>query len=97
MAAAEERMLEERDSSESDARVRLVSFSPQHLRIAGILGEPELADDPLFATNASRVGNRAKVVEEIAARGYEEQPHPWKDGIVAKGGDVSPLSGPLNR
>lgn len=34
---------------------------------AGILGEPELADDPIFATNASRVENRARVVEHLQA------------------------------
>ncbi len=34
---------------------------------AGILGEPELADDPVFATNASRVENRAKVVAHLQA------------------------------
>lgn len=34
---------------------------------AGILGEPELADQPLFATNDSRVRNRDEVVGHLAS------------------------------
>jgi crotonobetainyl-CoA:carnitine CoA-transferase CaiB-like acyl-CoA transferase len=39
----------------------------QFRTFAGILGEPELADQPLFATNDSRVRNREEVVAHIQA------------------------------
>jgi crotonobetainyl-CoA:carnitine CoA-transferase CaiB-like acyl-CoA transferase len=39
----------------------------QFRTFAGILGEPELADQPLFATNDSRVRNRDEVVGHLAA------------------------------
>ena len=39
----------------------------QFRTFAGILGEPELADQPLFATNDSRVRNRQEVVAHIQA------------------------------
>ena len=32
---------------------------------AGIIGEPDLPDNPIFATNAARVGNRAEVVAHL--------------------------------
>jgi crotonobetainyl-CoA:carnitine CoA-transferase CaiB-like acyl-CoA transferase len=37
-------------------------------RLAGALDAPELARDPRFADNPSRVGHRAEVVEAVAAR-----------------------------
>ncbi len=39
----------------------------QFRTFAGILGEPELADQPLFATNDSRVRNRDEVVGHLAS------------------------------
>ena len=39
----------------------------QFRTFAGILGEPELADQPLFATNDSRVRNRDEVVAHLQA------------------------------
>ncbi|MDG2270478.1 MAG: CaiB/BaiF CoA-transferase family protein [Alphaproteobacteria bacterium] len=39
----------------------------QFRTFAGILGEPELADQPLFATNDSRVRNRDEVVTHLQA------------------------------
>jgi len=39
----------------------------QFRTFAGILGEPELADQPLFATNDSRVRNRGEVVAHLQA------------------------------
>jgi crotonobetainyl-CoA:carnitine CoA-transferase CaiB-like acyl-CoA transferase len=39
----------------------------QFRTFAGILGEPDLADQPLFATNDSRVRNREEVVSHIQA------------------------------
>ncbi|MGV2975170.1 CaiB/BaiF CoA transferase family protein [Roseibium alexandrii] len=44
----------------------------QYKRLCGVLGRPELADDPKFATNAARVASRTELVailtEETAAR-----------------------------
>ena len=34
---------------------------------AGIIGEPDLPDNPIFATNAARVGNRKQVVDHLQA------------------------------
>ena len=34
---------------------------------AGILGEPDLPENPTFATNAARVGNRTEVVDHLQA------------------------------
>lgn len=42
-----------------------VGNDTQFLTFAGIIGEPELADQPLFATNDSRVRNRGEVVAHL--------------------------------
>ena len=44
-----------------------VGNDAQFRTFAGILGEPELADDPAFATNAARVGNRERVSGHLQA------------------------------
>ncbi|EEE44916.1 CaiB/BaiF CoA transferase family protein [Roseibium alexandrii] len=48
----------------------------QYKRLCGVLGRPELADDPKFATNAARVASRTELVailtEETAARARDD-------------------------
>jgi crotonobetainyl-CoA:carnitine CoA-transferase CaiB-like acyl-CoA transferase len=44
-----------------------VGNDTQFRTFAGIIGEPELADQPLFATNDSRVRNRDEVVAHLQA------------------------------
>jgi len=49
------------------AVVIAVGNDAQFARLCGYLGQPALADDPRFATNAARVRNRAPLLERLAA------------------------------
>lgn len=64
----------------------------QFRRLCGVLGIPELADDPRFARNADRTANRDELrpllVERLALRGAVE----WFDLLVEAGVP----SGPIN-
>ena len=43
-----------------------VGTDPQFARLARLVGRPEWADDPRFATNAARVGNRLELESSLA-------------------------------
>ncbi|RDD62754.1 CaiB/BaiF CoA transferase family protein [Ferruginivarius sediminum] len=64
----------------------------QFRRFCEFAGRPELADDPRFATNASRVRNREElypILDELTRRKSQKE---WVDGLSALGVP----SGPVN-
>lgn len=64
----------------------------QFRRLCQVIGAPELADDPLFATNPGRTANRDKLrpllIERLAARPARE----WFDVLIAAGIPCGPIN-----
>ena len=64
----------------------------QFRRLCEILGVPQLADDPLFATNPGRTANRDKLrpllVERLAARSAAD----WFGELIAAGVPCGPIN-----
>lgn len=51
----------------SDGLIVVSAYTPGHwLRLCGVIGRPDMAHDPSFATNAARVANRAKMCAAIS-------------------------------
>ena len=69
-----------------------VANNGQFARLCGILGAPELPEDPRFRTNGDRTVNRAALrtllIERLAARGATE----WFDALVAAGVPCGPIN-----
>lgn len=57
----------------------------QFRRLAAVLGAPELADDPAFATNAARVGNRGRLVVELETLLSAGSVREWQERLTAAG------------
>jgi crotonobetainyl-CoA:carnitine CoA-transferase CaiB-like acyl-CoA transferase len=55
-------------------------------------GRPELADDPRFATNPSRVRNRDTLVPILAAMVRERGKHAWLAALEAAGVPCGPIN-----
>jgi len=72
--------------------VLTVSNDAQFARFARLLGHPEWAEDPAYATNAARVGNREVLVPLIQAilmtRGRDE----WLAELEARGIPAGPIN-----
>jgi crotonobetainyl-CoA:carnitine CoA-transferase CaiB-like acyl-CoA transferase len=72
--------------------VLAVGNDGQFRRLAEVLGDVALAEDPRFATNTARVGNRAelkaRIEERLAARGADE----WQDLLTAVGVPCGPIN-----
>ena len=64
----------------------------QFRRLCGVLGIPEIADDPRFARNADRTANREQLrpilLERLATRGASE----WFDALVEVGVPCGPIN-----
>jgi crotonobetainyl-CoA:carnitine CoA-transferase CaiB-like acyl-CoA transferase len=64
----------------------------QFRKLCGVLGIPEVADDPRFAKNADRTANRKELrpvlVERLATKGAVE----WFDLLVAAGVPCGPIN-----
>ena len=64
----------------------------QFRKLCDVLGIPEVADDPRFARNRDRTGNRAELkpilVERLATRGADE----WFDLLVDAGVPCGPIN-----
>ena len=63
----------------------------QFARLAGVLGCPELADDPRFATNGARVGHRAELVAALEAALVTATAGEWEQRLAAVGVPVGPV------
>ena len=64
----------------------------QFRTFAGILGEPELADQPLFATNDSRVRNRDEVVAHLQAIMKTQSSKHWLTELEANKIGCGPIN-----
>lgn len=73
--------------------VLTVGNDSQFSRLAALLGHAEWAEDPAFATNAARVGNRdvlvKKINAELSVRGRDE----WLTELEARGIPAGPING----
>jgi crotonobetainyl-CoA:carnitine CoA-transferase CaiB-like acyl-CoA transferase len=56
------------------------------------LGDPALADDPRFATNAHRVEHRAELAERIGALTRKRPAQHWVDALEAAGVACGPIN-----
>jgi crotonobetainyl-CoA:carnitine CoA-transferase CaiB-like acyl-CoA transferase len=51
----------------ADGAIVLSAYTPAHFeKLCALIGRPELATDPRFATNPNRVANRAELLAELA-------------------------------
>ncbi len=57
----------------------------QFRRLAAVLAEPALADDPRFATNGERVGHRDDLVRALEARLADDTVDAWTERLTAVG------------
>jgi len=57
----------------------------QFRRLAAVVGEPALAEDPRFATNAARVAHRTELVLALETRLAEATAAVWADRLSAAG------------
>ena len=63
----------------------------QFQRCMAVIGRPELADDDRFATNESRIANRAELVAIIAAALRDKPTATWLEAFAAKGVPAGPI------
>jgi crotonobetainyl-CoA:carnitine CoA-transferase CaiB-like acyl-CoA transferase len=70
-----------------------VGNDAQFRRLCGLIGRPELADDPRFATNAARVRHRAELVELLAAPLEARPAADWLTDCEAHGIPAGPING----
>jgi crotonobetainyl-CoA:carnitine CoA-transferase CaiB-like acyl-CoA transferase len=61
-------------------------------RIATVIGRPELARDPRFATNSDRMRNQAELTQIIGARLRERPSAAWIEAFEAAGVPVGPVN-----
>ena len=77
------------------ALVLAVGTDPQFARLAALVGRPEWASDPRYATNAARVANRSELEAELA-RIFEREPRDaWLERCRRAGLPAGPVRGPL--
>ena len=61
-------------------------------RLCGVLGRPELASDPRFATNAARVGDREALGAELEAAFAGDTAESWAERLNAAGVPAGPVN-----
>jgi crotonobetainyl-CoA:carnitine CoA-transferase CaiB-like acyl-CoA transferase len=61
-------------------------------RLCGVLGRPELAADPRFATNAQRVGHREQLGAELEAAFAGDTAEAWAERLNAAGVPAGPVN-----
>ena len=61
-------------------------------RLCGVLGRPELATDPRFATNAERVGNRGALGAELEQAFAGDTADAWAERLNAAGVPAGPVN-----
>ncbi|GHE22753.1 CaiB/BaiF CoA transferase family protein [Halomonas urumqiensis] len=72
--------------------VLTVGNDAQFARFASLLGHPEWAEDPAYATNAARVGNREALVPMIQSRLLNRQRDEWLADLEARGIPAGPIN-----
>ncbi|RTR06383.1 CaiB/BaiF CoA transferase family protein [Halomonas nitroreducens] len=72
--------------------VLTVGNDAQFARLADLLGRPEWAGDPAFATNAARVGNREVLVPMIAEAFLAQGRDAWLAELEARGIPAGPIN-----
>ena len=60
-------------------------------KLCGVVGRPELADDPRFARNADRVVNRAAIIDALAERFQAQSVGVWMARLGAVGIPCGPI------
>jgi crotonobetainyl-CoA:carnitine CoA-transferase CaiB-like acyl-CoA transferase len=60
--------------------------------LCGVLGLPELVDDPRFRTNPDRVRNRDELVELLSDRLHERDTADWHAQLLAAGVPAAPVA-----
>ena len=75
--------------------VLAVGTDPQFARLAALVGRPEWAHDPRYATNASRVANRAELEAQLARIFAREPRDAWLARCREAGLPAGPVRGPL--
>ena len=69
-----------------------VGNDSQFARFADLLGHPEWAEDPAYATNAARVGNREVLVSLIQGILLERDRDDWLTEMEARGIPAGPIN-----
>jgi crotonobetainyl-CoA:carnitine CoA-transferase CaiB-like acyl-CoA transferase len=72
--------------------VLAVGNDGQFARLCEVVGRPELARDPRFATNASRVEHRGELVRELAPLLAARATGAWLDALDAAGVPCGPIN-----
>ncbi|WP_136246513.1 CaiB/BaiF CoA transferase family protein [Halomonas borealis] len=73
--------------------VLAVGNDAQFARLAGLLGHPEWAEDPAFATNAARVEHRDELVARIAAAFLARPRDAWLADLEGHAIPAGPIHG----
>ncbi len=63
------------------------------LKLCEVLGRPELAADPRFATNADRLAHRAELAEALEQSFRQNTKDHWVDKLLAAGLPAGPILG----
>lgn len=61
------------------------------LSLLEVMGLPELAEDPRFATNTERLANNAALIETLKPRFAERTVEAWVDALLAAGVPAGPI------
>jgi len=69
-----------------------VGNDAQFRKFCGVIGAPELAEDPAYATNEQRVKNRAALIPRLVARLAPFRRQPLLDGLAAAGVPGGPIN-----
>ncbi len=69
-----------------------VGNDAQFARLCALVGRPELADDPDFATNAARIRNRGRLIPMIAEMLKARTSEEWRAALEAEGVPCGPIN-----
>ena len=69
-----------------------VGNDTQFAGLCAVIGRPELADDPDFATNAARIRNRERLLPMIAEQIKARTNREWQDALEAVGVPCGPIN-----
>lgn len=64
----------------------------QFAALCALIGQPELARDPRFATNPARVEHRADLIPILQAAFETKPAHEWVDSLLAAGIPAGPIN-----